>query len=44
MKTIVFIYGHNHYEIEDYEKNLKSVFIKYSLILKKRYKRFSIFK
>ena len=35
MKTIVFIYGYNHYEIEDYENNLKSVLKKYSLILKK---------
>ena len=35
MKTIVFIYGHNHYEIEDYDNNLESVLKKYSLILKK---------
>ena len=25
MKTIVFIYGHNHYEIEDYDNDLESV-------------------
>ena len=35
MKTIVFVYGHNHYEIEDYENNLESALKKYSLILKK---------
>ena len=35
MKTIVFIYGHNHYEIEDYDNNLESVLKKYSLILRK---------